>query len=152
MAKTPTNSSFTGNRFQYWWQSGGGKHVRSICRYNRRRFIVTARARYVVSMKIKYNAVQCTYLNWYRIKPDKSPCLLKHHVMTMCGWGGGISSRIINLGFIWRWVVSVSGSRRFTPATQWIGGCAGPRVGQWREVPVAPLPEIESPSPRSSRL
>jgi hypothetical protein len=47
---------------------------------------------------------------------------------------GGIAPRILDLGTRWRWVVSASRPRRFTPqgkspypGTHWIGCCVGPR-------------------------
>jgi hypothetical protein len=40
-----------------------------------------------------------------KVKVKLSLCLIKHHAMKTY-WGGGIATRILDLGTRWRWVVS----------------------------------------------
>jgi hypothetical protein len=45
-------------------------------------------------------------------------------------WGsGGTAPRIIDLGTMWRWVVSFTHCPLYPHDTQWIGGWVGPRAG-----------------------
>jgi hypothetical protein len=88
----------------------------------------------------------------------KSLCLTKHHSMKTYWGSEGITPQILNLGTIWRWMVSFiprplySGER--SPGTHWIRGCVGPRAGldaeEKRKIP-SPRRESNSHLPARSQ-